>query len=114
MRAREDVTGVDVVFTYLNMPDAWCHRLFSRPEMIKHHYVELDIFAEKLRSVVEPEKFIIVSDHGFDLRRETHSRYGFFSCNIPLHPKPNKITDFHKIVVNSISHVLPLSQRKED
>jgi len=96
---KENPRDVDIVFAYLNFPDALCHRLYVRPNLIKHHYVELDIFVEELKSIIEEEVFIIVSDHGFDLKTETHSTYGFFSSSVVLNPKPKKITDFYGIIM---------------
>ena len=70
---------------------------------VKKAYQKLNMLAYNLKRLV-PENtiFLIVSDHGFDLLEGIHSDYGFYSCNKPLNPKPRKITDFHKIILEVI------------
>lgn len=90
----------EVVFAYLQFPDALQHLLFLRPMEIRIHYMSLNVFIQELkRKVPESAVFIIISDHGFDFKRGQHTSYGFFSSNIKLKPKPSEITDFFKIIL---------------
>ena len=91
-----------VYFAYLNFPDAICHFMYHMPNAIMDHYCDLNCFVSILKSAIDYELFLIVSDHGFDLSEGSHSDYGFYSCNKPLNPKPRKITDFHKIILEVI------------
>lgn len=75
--------NANVVFAYLHFPDAVQHLLFTRPRLIKEHYFELDNYVLQLKSVLNNDSttFFIVSDHGFNIERGTHSLRGFFSSN---------------------------------
>jgi len=57
------------------------------------------MFVGKLQQILQDSMFIIVSDHGFDLEKGTHSKHGFYSSNKILKRKPTKITDFYRIVL---------------
>jgi len=54
--------------------------------------------------------FIIVSDHGFDFEKGDHSMKGFYSSNIYLIPKPEKITDFYGIILDLVNNSNGLSR----
>mgnify|MGYP005641178489 CR=1 FL=1 len=96
----EKIRDVDVVFAYMHFPDEMQHLLFTRPLKIKKFYADLDNYVSILKSRVEASLFLIISDHGFDLETKNHSMYGFYSSNVPLDPKPQRITDFYDLIVN--------------
>jgi len=93
----ERLRDVKVVFAYMHYPDILQHLFIRRLHKIKEHYVDLDGYVSILKRKAD-SLFLIVSDHGFDLKKETHSKYGFYSSNKVLNPKPKQITDFFKIV----------------
>lgn len=97
-----ELENVDVVFAYTHFPDALQHFLFVRPDEIKDCYLDLDFYVSFLKTrIKESTLFLIVSDHGFNLETGMHSKYGFYSSNVPLNPKPKKITDFYNIIVGT-------------
>jgi len=91
---------VDGIFAYMHFPDALQHLLFTRVYEIKKIYLDLDKFVSVLKDKIETSLFLIVSDHGFDLKKGNHSKHGFYSSNISLNPKPKRITDFYNLIVN--------------
>ena len=94
-----------VVFAYIHFPDVIQHFLFIKPLLVKKHYVDLDNYVLNLKKILNDDiMFIIISDHGFDLEKGTHSIYGFFSSNNILNPMPERITDFYNIILDEISH----------
>jgi len=96
----ENTENVDVVFAYLHFPDMLEHFGYKNQLLIKHHYFDLDRFVSILKQKIgESTVFIIVSDHGFNLKEGTHTDYGFYSSNLKLNPKPRKITDFYKLIL---------------
>ena len=78
--------------------------MFMRPEFIKQHYYDLDYFVLSLKEVVDSDCFVIVSDHGFEEDTGLHSKYGFFSSDVSLTPKPRNITDFYQIIKKVVSN----------
>jgi len=88
----------DLVFAYMHFPDALQHFLFLRPDEIRKLYTDLDDFVSILKGRAEPSLFLIVSDHGFNLKTKDHSKYGFYSSSAALSPKPREITDFFGII----------------
>jgi len=100
LKAVETLCNVDVVFAYMHFPDVIHHHLLVRPSFIKQHYYDLDYYVLTLKEKLPTSTtFIIVSDHGFDLKTGLHSNYGFYSSNVPLYPEPKEITDFYRIVL---------------
>ena len=89
----------DVVFAYMHFPDIIHHLLFIRPSRIRKFYVDLDGYVSDLKKSIEASLFLIVSDHGFDLKVKNHSNYGFYSSNIVLDTKPADITDFYSLIL---------------
>jgi hypothetical protein len=47
-------------------------------------------------------KILIISDHGFDFKRGTHSLEGFYSANYKLSFKPKGAQDFRELVMKSL------------
>jgi hypothetical protein len=83
-----------LIFAYMIFPDALQHLLFFRPEEIEMLYRDLDIFVSEVKKQ-KYDFFLIVSDHGFELKTGNHSLHGFYSSNRPLDPQPRRITDFY-------------------
>lgn len=95
----EKIEDVDVVVAFMHFPDSLQHFLFTRPSKIKDLYVDLDKYVSVLKNRVKGT-FIIISDHGLSIKEGTHSKYGFYSANTLLTPKPKRITDFFAIVTS--------------
>jgi len=72
----------------MHFPDTIHHLLFIRPQRIRRFYIDLDNYVSVLKRSIETSLFLIVSDHGFDLKAKSHSRYGFYSSNIHLAGTP--------------------------
>lgn len=90
----------DVTFAYMHFPDTLQHLTYLRPDKIKRHYLDLNSYVSILKTKIKkPTTFVIVSDHGFDLKKGSHTHHGFYSSNVALDPKPEKITDFYKIII---------------
>ncbi|MFX0132729.1 MAG: hypothetical protein ACFFDN_03695 [Candidatus Hodarchaeota archaeon] len=93
----------ELIFSYLHFPDLLQHLLMFKPEEIKNLYLNLDEFVLSLKRLMPDHTlFLIISDHGFDLKIGYHSNFGFYSCNKPLIPKPKHITDFFQIIMDKI------------
>lgn len=102
LHVTEILQDVDVVFAYMNYPDALQHYLFTKPSEIRKHYLDLNSYVSDLKSTVENFRlFIIVSDHGFSFETESHSKHGFYSSNVNLGLINPKITDFFDLVVRT-------------
>lgn len=92
--------NVDVVFAFMHFPDSLQHFMLNRPGEVRRHYRDLDDFVSSLkRRIGGSTVFIIVSDHGFDFKAKTHSKYGFYSSNVLLNPRPKRITDFFNLII---------------
>ena len=96
----EKIKNVDVAVAFMHFPDSLQHFLFTRPSKIKRHYMDLDRYVSTLKDGINGT-FIIVSDHGFNLKEATHSEYGFYSASTSLRPRPKRITDFFSIFTSS-------------
>jgi len=96
----EKIQDKKVIFAFMHFPDMLEHFAYKRPRIIKKHYLDLDNYILSLKSKVEDSTlFLIVSDHGFNLREGKHSHYGFYSSSQPLNPKPTRITDFFHLIL---------------
>lgn len=93
------INGFDIVFAYMEFPDNFTHYLHSKPIRLRRHYENLNRFVGRVKRKVGEATFIIVSDHGFSLKAETHSLTGFYSSNVCLNPKPRRITDFYDLIL---------------
>ena len=100
----DDLNNIDVVFSYIHAIDILQHLLYDHISEIKKYYVDLDeyvaILKSKLNIKLNCPIFIIVSDHGFNFEIANHSKWGYYSSNINLMPKPKKITDFYKFLTS--------------
>jgi hypothetical protein len=98
---------IELFFAFLHHIDSFQHYAFRRQEIIEEMYEDVDSFAaslkQELTTLYPDSKFIIVSDHGFDLNTGMHSKYAFYSTNIPLDPIPQKITDFYGILTSLVN-----------
>ena len=98
--------GYDVVFVYLPLPDIAHHLLFkglAEITRLRQHYGEL---ADMLQPLVDKAsdnnyRILIVSDHGFDLKKYYHSEHGFWSLNFnpPEWWKISTILDFKANII---------------
>lgn len=96
---KEKIPNYNIIFAFLHFPDVIQHFTFTRSHIIKNMYADLDYFVLQLKHFLrDSDTFIIVADHGFDMRKGIHSNYGFYSSNIGLKPKPLKITDFYYLI----------------
>lgn len=96
----ESIANFDLIFVYMEFPDAYQHVFFSRPRRIVDHYIDLSKFVFGLKKNLPKDLlFIIVSDHGFDFKNASHSMHGFYSSNRMLDPKPKSITDFYNLLI---------------
>lgn len=95
---RRQLQNVDLIFAYIHILDDIQHFFFTRAEEIEKFYGKLDNYVSFLKTFLPASTlFIIVSDHGFNLRTGTHSNHAFYSSNKPITPKPKRITDFFTI-----------------
>ncbi len=97
----------DVVFAFMHTADMLSHYAFLRRSEIELHYIDLNNYVSalklKLADFFDEVIFIIVSDHGFDFDKGTHSMKGFYSSNTHLIPKPENITDFYGIILELVN-----------
>lgn len=99
----DNAENVDVIFAYMHAIDILQHLLYNHVAEIKKYYIDIDNYVSLLKNIINTKfknsNFIIVSDHGFDLELGNHSKYGYYSSNLNLIPKPSEITDFYNIVM---------------
>ncbi len=102
----DNIRNEDVVFAFMHTLDMLSHCAFLRGSEIELHYLDLDNYVSLLKRKLEDSFgdviFIIVSDHGFDFDKGTHSMMGFYSSNTHLISNPEKITDFYKIILDLV------------
>ncbi len=102
----DNIRNEDVVFAFMHTADILQHCAYLRFFEIELHYIDLNNYVSSLkRKLVDSFGeviFIIVSDHGFDFDKGTHSINGFYSSNTHLISKPEKITDFYKIILDLV------------
>ena len=100
------VEDTNVIVAYMHVIDYLQHILFMRASKIEQYYIDLDDYVSVLKRQVKDSFgeviFIIVSDHGFDFDKGTHSMMGFYSSNTHLIPRPKKITDFYGIILDFV------------
>jgi len=100
---KKKIRDSSVIFAYLHFPDSIEHFLYLKPKKLKNFYYDIEYFVLQIKEITGDIPFIIVSDHGIDLKNGLHSLYGFFSANVTLNPKPESITDFYRIIGNFLS-----------
>lgn len=109
----KNIKEKDVVFAYMHTTDMLQHVSHLRISVIKKHYIDLDSYVSILKRKLEDNFnkviFIIVSDHGFDFNIGNHSMKGFYSSNVKLIPKPEKITEFYGIILDLVNRSYGLS-----
>ena len=66
-----NIKDEDIIFAYLHFPDLLSHFYWLRPPKLKAHYIDLANFTAKLKKRIFCDRFIIVSDHGFNIKVET-------------------------------------------
>jgi len=89
-RTRDALNNYDLVMCYLPLPDL-AHHLFFRGVKSKvrmhgvYSWLEVKVNEYLLREAYKLGfNVLILSDHGFDMKRYTHSEYAFWSCNVNL------------------------------
>jgi len=97
----------DLVFLYVPMPDLAHHLLFrSLKERIELYkiYNDLGRMIEPLLKKAYRNNYVvlIISDHGFDIKKYYHSSYGFWSLNKDLNWRPKTILNFHSKILELI------------
>ena len=99
------VPNHDLVLYYTPVIDYANHMLY-RPRRIKlmFHLARFYRRIEKLVKIMsarfgDKAAILIVSDHGYDPSTHYHSDYGFWSSNVELALRPEKITDFKRIIM---------------
>jgi len=104
----DNVENVDIIFVYMHAIDILQHLLYNHIKKIKKYYIDIDNYVSLLKNIIDIKfthsNFIIVSDHGFDFELGNHSIYGYYSSNLNLIPKPSEITDFYKLIINSMNN----------
>ncbi|WP_228546788.1 alkaline phosphatase family protein [Hyperthermus butylicus] len=95
----------DLVLYYTSVIDE-AHHLIYRPDSLKLMTVLRSIYGrvEKMIAELAGKKggrvaILVVSDHGYDSRLHEHSPYGYWSLNVEPPRRPEKVTDFHDIVL---------------
>lgn len=91
--------SVNVTFAYIEFPDSIEHLTFLYPDILRQHYLSLNKFVKHFKSLIKFDNFIIVADHGFDLKKGNHSLLGFYSSHKSITPKPKDITDFYRMIL---------------
>ena len=100
----------DMVFVYSPLPDIAFHIAYKPNLQIK---IWLKTVHDELGGIVKPllreamrrgYVVLIVSDHGFDIGKYDHSKYGFWSLsqNIAWF-RPQKIVDFYNLIMKFYS-----------
>lgn len=98
MDAVPTMKGFSKAFVYLDFPDSLQHAFGSSLQQFQSHYEELNQFVTRFLSLLKPETCLILSDHGFDLEKQTHSNFGFYSCTESVSLKD--ASDVAKIVAS--------------
>ena len=107
-KTKQSLNSYELIFSYLPFPDVFQHILMFRLDEIKSHYYDLEEFVTSIKSLIpESSLFLIISDHGFNLKTGFHSNFGFYSSNKPLKPKPKHITDFFQLIIDKIGAKSP-------
>jgi len=91
--------------TYFDLAD-WAGHLYpvkGRLFVLKA-YLELNRLAGFLKRMVEDDAtvFLIMSDHGYDLKINKHSKYAFWSLNIDVDWAPQDFTDYYSKILEWI------------
>ncbi len=105
--------GYDLVFMYTPLPDIALHLAVKPTLHVKTwlrtiHRRLYDTISEAIRHAKERNyAVLIVSDHGFNLEKNYHSDYGFWSLSIrpPTWWNINTILDFKKNIVKLVSNL---------
>ena len=100
----ENLDSYDVFFYYTPLIDMAEH-VFSRSfdlwgkTRLYRYYREVEQLVVKINSKYPT---LIVSDHGFDFKKHTHSDYGFWSVNYTPPFTPKTIFDFKNLILSSV------------
>ena len=93
----------DVLMVYFPMPDIAHHLLLKGIRAIRElhrAYWLAERWVETIKEMAGPDYIcLIVSDHGFERAEKTHSDYGFWSLNVEPPFRPERITDFYRLIM---------------
>lgn len=73
--------NIDITFAYIHFPDLFHHVWFTDKDELEKYYWEINEFAGRIKSILKNMHVLIISDHGFDFTKNTHSNFGFISSN---------------------------------
>mgnify|MGYP000291764529 CR=1 FL=1 len=97
----------DVLMVYFPMPDIAHHLLLKGIRAIRElhrAYWLAERWVETIKEMAGPDyACLIVSDHGFERAEKTHSDHGFWSLNVEPPFRPERITDFYRLVMELVS-----------
>ena len=97
----------DVLMVYFPMPDIAHHLLLKgirATRELHRAYWLAERWAEAIKEAAGPDyACLIVSDHGFERAEKTHSDHGFWSLNVEPPFRPERITDFYRLVMELAS-----------
>jgi hypothetical protein len=94
--------GIDVVFAYIHFPDAFHHAWLKDMDTLKKYYLEINEFVRHLKGILKDTHLLIISDHGWDFSKDTHSDLGFISSN--------KKMVFPKSIIELGKHIQTISE----
>lgn len=104
LRAVKDkIQQCEVLLAYLSFPDLIQHLSYTDLRLVIQHYKDLDSYVEHIQTLFPDHRLFIISDHGFDFTKGSHSSHGFWSCSEVLEQPPSKITDFYHIVTEALA-----------
>jgi len=96
--------GADLVLYYTPLIDL-AHHMLYRPGNLKamvalrrYYNLMMGIVSRFREAAGGDSLLLIVSDHGYDPSIHEHSDYGFWSSNLALPRRPERITDFRGII----------------
>ncbi|RLF21255.1 MAG: hypothetical protein DRM97_06925 [Thermoprotei archaeon] len=95
----------DLVFVYLPLPDLAHHMFFRGLKeliLLRAHYGVLESMIQPLLKLASERGYfsLIISDHGFDIKKYYHSEYGFWSMSHKPPKEPQTIFDIYDIVTS--------------
>lgn len=95
----------DLAMTHFYFTDLIAHLFYNKPSLVKLTYILADKFAEEIRRIVDDREglLLIISDHGFNLKRGLHSDHGFYSLNKPLKMEIKSISDFYSYLIKEVT-----------
>ncbi|RLE63016.1 MAG: hypothetical protein DRJ38_08575 [Thermoprotei archaeon] len=98
-----------LLMAWFDLADLLGHVFIKKnPIKLFKGYKELNDIASLARSKLANTAILIVSDHGMKPQPKgtgDHSRYGFWSLNVEPPFKPEKITDFYRLIIKIVNEL---------